>query len=119
MCNSSRITSLWEPKYYKILESYQFIPSSDEYLYKEFTAQLYQKRLTLKADDNPLQLPIKTVMNSIYGKTGQKTNRRIWNLSNPILFASITGLVRAQMYQFVMENNLEKDVVSFAKYWKL
>lgn len=102
------------PKYYKILESYQFIPSSDEYPYKEFIEKLYQKRLSLKAENNPLQLPIKTVMNSIYGKTGQKTNRRIGNLFNPVLFATITGLARAHLYRFVMENNLERDVVSFA-----
>lgn len=102
------------PKYYKILESYQFIPSSDEYPYREFIEQLYQKRLTLKAEDNSLQLPIKTVMNSIYGKTGQKTNRRIGNLFNPVIFATITGLARAQLYRFVMGNNLERDVVSFA-----
>jgi len=102
------------PKYYKILDSYQFIPSSDEYPYSEFIKQLYQKRLTLKAEDNPLQLPIKTVMNSIYGKTGQKTNRKIGNLFNPVLFATITGLARAQLYRFVMENNLERNVVSFA-----
>lgn len=102
------------PKYYKILESYQFIPRSSEYPYREFIEQLYQKRLTLKAEDNPLQLPIKTVMNSIYGKTGQKTNRRIGNLFNPVLFATITGLARAQLYRFVIENNLERNVVSFA-----
>ncbi len=32
---------------------------------------------------NPMQLPIKIILNSIYGKTGQKVNRIIGNFFNP------------------------------------
>ena len=45
---------------------------------------------------------------------GQKVNRRIGNLFNPVIFAYITGFARAQLFSFVKENNLERDVVSFA-----
>ena len=33
---------------------------------------------------------------------------------NPVIFATITGIARAQLYQFVLKNNLERQVVSFA-----
>lgn len=82
--------------------------------YKAFMEELYRKRRELKDNNDPLQLPIKTIMNSIYGKTGQKVNRVIGNLFNPVIFASITGSTRAQMYRFVIDNGLEDDVVSFA-----
>ena len=36
------------------------------------------------------------------------------NLFNPVIFAFITGYTRACLYRFVMENGIEKDVVSFA-----
>ena len=45
---------------------------------------------------------------------GQKQNRIICNLFNPIIFAFITGYGRAQLNSFVKQYNLEKDVVSFA-----
>lgn len=45
---------------------------------------------------------------------GQKVNRRIGNLFNPVIFAYITGFARAQLFSFVKEHNLEKDLVSFA-----
>ncbi len=100
--------------FYKILESWQFIPNSITYPYKEFIDKLYQKRLDLKSNNDPLQLPIKIILNSIYGKTGQKVNRVIGNLFNPVIFAFITGFARAQLYRFVAENDLEKQVIAFA-----
>jgi len=100
--------------FYKILDSWQFIPSFNEYPYRKFIEELYQKRLQLKQENSSLQLPIKTVMNSIYGKTGQKTNRKIGNLFNPVIFAFITGFARAQLYRFVMQNNIERETVIFA-----
>jgi hypothetical protein len=99
---------------YEILDSWQFIPKSNYYPYKLFIENLYDKRLELKEKKDPLQLPIKIILNSIYGKTGQKVNKVIGNLFNPVLFATITGKTRAQLYRFVTENELEKDVVAFA-----
>ena len=54
------------------------------------------------------------ILNSIYGKTGQKTNRIIGNLFCPVIFATITGMTRAQLYRFVIEHELEGGTVSFA-----
>ncbi len=102
------------PDFYQILESSQFIPSSDTYPYRDFIQNLYLKRLELKQNDSPMQLPIKIILNSIYGKTGQKVNRVIGNLFNPVLFAFITGFARAKLYEFVMENNIERQIVAFA-----
>jgi len=101
-------------KFYRILEGYQFIPNSDTYPYRSFIQNLYQKRMGLKKENNPLQLPIKIILNSIYGKTGQNLNHKIGNMFNPVIFASITGICRAQLYDFVRKNDLEKDVVFFA-----
>ena len=61
-----------------------------------------------------MQLPIKIILNSIYGKTGQSVNHKIGNLFNPVIFAFITGFCRAQLYNFVRKNDIEKDVVFFA-----
>jgi len=70
--------------------------------------------LKLKQQNNPLQLPIKIILNSIYGKTGQSVNHKIGNLFNPVIFAFITGFCRAQLYDFVRKNDIERDVVFFA-----
>ena len=100
--------------FYRILEGCQFITNSDIYPYRNFVQNLYQKRLELKEQNNPLQLPIKTILNSIYGKTGQSVNHKIGNLFNPVIFAFITGFCRAQLYDFVRKHNIEKEVVFFA-----
>jgi len=100
--------------FYRILEGCQFITNSDIYPYREFIENLYLKRTELKKENNPLQLPIKIILNSIYGKTGQKVNRVIGNLFNPVIFASITGHTRAQLYRFITENNLEENTIAFA-----
>jgi len=36
------------------------------------------------------------------------------NLFNPIIASYITGFARAQLYKFVREHNIEKDVIAFA-----
>lgn len=79
-----------------------------------FINGLYNKRLELKQKNDPVQLPIKLILNAIYGKTGQKVNQVIGNLFNPVVFAYITGRTRAKLYRFITENNLEASVVSFA-----
>ncbi|MEO9308074.1 MAG: DNA polymerase [Nitrososphaera sp.] len=103
-------------KYYKILDSYQFIPSKKtRYPYKKFIEKLYNKRLALKRKGDPLELPFKMILNSIYGKTGETVNKIvIGNIFNPVIFATITGYVRAQLYTFVKKHKIEKNVVSFA-----
>jgi len=99
---------------YKILDSHQFIPDHLEFPYIDFIVKMYKKRQELKQDGNPLELPIKIILNSIYGKTGAVVKSRIGSLFNPVLFATITGKTRAQLYEFVCKNNLEKSIVSFA-----
>jgi len=113
----TRITNIIHIKsFFRILEGYQFITESNIYPYRDFIEKLYQKRRELKKQNNPMQLPIKIILNSIYGKTGQydKRTKRIGNLFNPIIFSFITGFARAQLYRFVIENGIEKDVVAFA-----
>lgn len=110
----NEIQACKNPDFYQILESSQFIPSSESYPYRDFIHNLYLKRLELKQNGSPMQLPIKIILNSIYGKTGQKVNRVIGNLFNPVLFAFITGFARAKLYSFVMQNDVEKQTVAFA-----
>lgn len=100
---------------YKILESYQFIPNKNcRYPFKKFIEDLYYKRLKLKEEDNPLERAIKIVLNSIYGKMAQRVNNRIGNIFSPVIASYITGFTRAQLYRFMRDNNLERDVVAFA-----
>jgi hypothetical protein len=70
--------------------------------------------MRLKKQNDPMQLPIKIILNSMYGKTGQVYRNRIGNLYNPVIFSFITGTARAMLYDFAKENNLEKELVSFA-----
>jgi len=100
---------------YKILESWQFIPSKNcVYPFKDFIAQQYLRRLKLQNNQDPLERTIKVVLNSIYGKTAQRTNRLMGNLFNPVIASYITGFTRARLYHFMKENNLENDVIAFA-----
>ena len=102
------------PDFYKILDSYQFISNSAQYQYQQFVENMYNKRMSLKEANDDLERPFKVILNSIYGKTAQKINRRIGNLFNPIIASFITGFTRAQLYRFVIENGIEKDLVSMA-----
>ena len=112
-CTLHELIACENPDYYKILDSWQFIPNSSYYPLKDFIEVNYNKRLELKNADNPAQLPIKIILNSIYGKTGQ-TRHGMGNLFNPVIFAFTTGFTRGQMYKFVRDSNLNKEVVSFA-----
>ena len=103
-----------DPCNYSILESWQYFDDNPVYPFRDFINKHYEKRMKLKQENNPMQLPIKIILNAIYGKMGQKVNRRIGNLFNPVIFAYITGFARAQLYGFVKENNLEQHVVAFA-----
>jgi len=71
--------------------------------FTKFIQKLYNKRLELKQQNNPLQLPFKIILNAMYGKTGHRNGKKIGNLFNPIIFATITGKTRAQLNQFGTE----------------
>ena len=113
-CTLAELQACKDDSLYKILEGYQFILNSDMKPYRKFISEMYDKRLKLKLENNPLQQPIKIILNSIYGKTGQKINRVMGNLFNPVIFSYITGFARAQLYDFVRKNHLERDVIAFA-----
>jgi hypothetical protein len=100
---------------YRILESVQFIPAKGcGYPCKEFIEELYYRRLELKKRNDPLERAIKVVLNSIYGKTAQRTNNIMGNLFCPVVASYITGFVRARLYRFMREHDLERNVVAFA-----
>ena len=99
---------------YKILKSLQFIPDKEIFPFKDFIEKMYAKRLQLKQNKNPLELPINIILNSIYGKTVELIRFKIGNLFNPVIFATITGITRAQLYEFVQKYGLERYLVSFA-----
>ena len=99
---------------YTILDSVQFVPHTKKKPYKKFINNLYNKRLELKRNKDPMQLPLKIILNSIYGKTGQIVNGRVGGLFNPVIFAYITGFTRAMLYQFMKKHQLENHVVAFA-----
>lgn len=100
---------------YRILESYQFIPNKNcNYPFKKFIEKQYDRRMKLRKQNNQLERAIKIILNSIYGKTAQKTNRTMGNLFNPVIASYITGFARSQLYRFVKENNLDNETVAFA-----
>lgn len=113
-CTLDELQVCNEPKFYKILESYQYVDKSPDYIYKDFIESIYDKRQEYKVQKNPLQLPLKVILNSIYGKTAQRVGYRIGNMFSPVIASQITGKARAMMYDFVMKNNIERNVVSFA-----
>jgi hypothetical protein len=102
------------PDYYKIIESWQFIPNDKNYCpYREFILDMYAKKSELK--DGPMYLPFKIMLNSVFGKSGETISRRrckiMGNFFNPTIFAYIPGATRAQLYRYIIENRLEKDIV--------
>lgn len=113
-CTLDELQACSETKFYKILESYQYVDKNPDYIYKDFIESIYGKRQAYKAQKNPLQLPLKIILNSIYGKTAQRVGYRIGNMFSPVIASQITGKARAMLYDFVMKNDLEQDVVSFA-----
>jgi len=112
-CTLQELLAYGNETSYTILDSYQFIPRGKKRPFRKFIHSLYQKRLELKKQNNPMQLPIKVIINSIYGKTGQ-VSHRIGSLFNPVIFAFITGYSRAMLYQFMKKYKLENDIVAFA-----
>ena len=113
-CTLAELKAYNEPNHYKILESFQYLDNNPVYPYKEFIESIYNKRLQFKNENNPLQLPLKIILNSIYGKTAQRVGNKIGNLFSPIIASSITGMTRAMLYDFVQKYGIENDVVSFA-----
>ena len=106
---------------YKILEGYQFVPDRDDcsYILRDFILKEYKRRLALKAAGSPLQQALKVLLNSIYGKTAQKTklgrNRYIMgNLFCPVIASHITGFTRAQLLTLTHALDLGDDVVAYA-----
>jgi len=113
-CTLAELKSCNNPDYYSIIQSYQYCDETPSYPYKEFVESIFNKRLRLKEEKNPLELPLKVILNSIYGKTAQRVGNRIGNLFNPVIASTITGTTRAMLYDFVQRNGIEKNVVSFA-----
>ena len=113
-CTLAELKSCNDPSFYKILESYQYFDDNPTYPYKKFIESIYNKRLKFKEQNNPLQLPLKIILNSIYGKTAQRVGNRMGNLFNPIIASTITGMTRAMLYDFVKKHGIEHNVVSFA-----
>ena len=61
-----------------------------------------------------MQLPLKVILNPIYGKICQRVGNKMGNLFCPVIASTITGMTRAILYDFVSGNEIERDVVSFA-----
>jgi len=99
------------PCWYEILDSWQFCEAKPYYPYRKIINEWYDFRQELKRKGNPLEQPFKVILNSIYGKTGQRVNGRIGNIFNPALASTITGISRSLLYDFIIKNGIEKDVV--------
>ena len=47
-------------------------------------------------------------------ENNSKHRNKFGNLFNPIIFATITGKTRAQLYQFCIDHKIESEVIAFA-----
>lgn len=113
-CTLAELKACENPNYFTVLDSWQYSDDNPIYPYKEFVESIYIKRQNLRKQENPLQLPLKVILNSIYGKTAQRIGGKIGNLFNPIIASTITGTTRSMLYDFVQEHGIENDAVSFA-----
>jgi len=63
--------------------------------YAAFIRDLYARKPELKRNSEPLYLPVKIMLNSVYGKAGEilerKSYRVMGTLYNPIIFSHILG----------------------------
>ena len=64
-CTLAELRACNDDSFYKVLESYQYFDDSPPYPYKEFVESIYRKRMKFKNEDNPLQLPLKVILNYI------------------------------------------------------
>jgi|TARA_B110000116_G_C16744627_1_gene540272 hypothetical protein len=102
------------PTQYTILQGWQYVDDSPTLPYQDFVHPIYEKRMQMKKEKNPLQLPLKIILNSTYGKMAQRVGNRIGNIFCPVIASTITGTARAMLYEFVKQHKLEDSIVSFA-----
>jgi hypothetical protein len=118
-CTIAELRVCERKDYYQILQSWQFIPNDRHYHpFEGLINEYFAKKRELKDKKDPLHLPFKTMLNSIYGKTGETIftgkGRIMGRFFHPVIFAQITGATRAQLYRYVIENGLEKYIVFMA-----
>ncbi|AIF83433.1 DNA polymerase type B, organellar and viral [Candidatus Nitrososphaera evergladensis SR1] len=106
-------------EWYEILDSWQFVPNDPNYHpYDEFVREYYAKKTELKERNDPLHIPFKEMLNSIYGKTAEtmqlEKKRVMGTFFNPVIASHITGSTRAQIYRYIRNNGIEKDVAFIA-----
>lgn len=108
---------------FKILEGCQFIPGrGDEdsnHIFKDLITSLYRRRQLLKEQKSPLERTIKIVLNSVYGKTAQKTKKGygkpvMGNLFCAVIAAHTTGFTRAQLFTALNTYSLQEETAAFA-----
>ena len=105
------LKSCEDSSWFEVIDSWQYVDRNPFYPFKRVIEEFYEKRQELKRQGDPLELPIKIILNSIYGKTTQTTENKIGNLFNPIIGSTITGKCRAMLYDTIIQNNMEKDVI--------
>ncbi len=100
-----------DDSWYEILDSWQYVDSNPSYPFRNLIEEFYEQRKELQKAKNPLEQPIKIILNSIYGKTGQTTDNKIGNIFNPAIVSTITGIARASLYHAIVKNDMERDVI--------
>jgi len=105
------LKSCEDSSWYEIIDSWQYLDPYPFYPFRRIIEEFYAKRQQLKRDKDPLELPIKVILNSMYGKTAQTTDNKTGNMFNPVLASTITGKCRAMLYQTIIQNDMERDVL--------
>jgi len=105
------IKSCEDSSWFTIIDSWQYTDLHPFYPFQRIIEELYEKRQILKKNKDPLELPIKIILNSMYGKTMQTTENKIGNMFNPVLGTTICGKARAMLYETIMKNDMERNVI--------
>jgi len=91
----------------KVCRGVEFYPNEIIYPFKKEIEKMYNNRLELKKQNNPLQYVLKILMNSFYGKMIQRVNNTTGNLFLPVYATEITANTRIKIFNALKRYNKE------------
>lgn len=94
----------------KVIDGYEFFPDIMNFPFKREIEKLYKWKES--ENDEAIRMVVKTVLNSIYGKTIQNINNITGSLWNPIYASLITARTRIELLESVIDK--PENVISFA-----
>lgn len=94
----------------EVIDGYEFYPDVMNFPFRREIEKLYKWKESEK--DESVRMVVKTLLNSIYGKTIQNINNQTGSLWNPIYASLITSRTRIELLESVIDK--PENVISFA-----